>query len=80
MDVIGQHLDTFHYDWLTFGNENLEEWFLLSARMTRKFVKRSKFFTISFAEHQTVLQAHPVVISITLAPNESPFVIAKPGR
>ena len=28
--------------WLTFGNENLEEWFLLSARMTRKFVKRSK--------------------------------------
>ena len=67
MDVTGQHLDTLDYDWLTFGNENLEEWFLLSARMTHKFVKRSKFFTISFAEHQTVLQAHPVVISITLA-------------
>ena len=65
MDIIGQHLDMLHRDWLTFGNENLEEWFLLSARMTRKFVKRSKFLTISFAEYQRVLHAQPSVISIT---------------
>ena len=32
MDVIDQHLDTLYRDWLTFGNENLEEWFLLSAK------------------------------------------------
>ena len=44
MDMIGQHLDVLDVDWLTFGNVKLEQWFLLSARMTRKFVKRSKFF------------------------------------
>ena len=44
MHVIGQHLDLLHSDWSTFGNLNLEERRLLSARMTRKFVKRSKFF------------------------------------
>ena len=44
MDVIGQHLDLLYSDWSTFGNLNLEERRLLSARMTRKFVKRSKFF------------------------------------
>ena len=44
MDMIGQHLDVLDADWITFGNVNLEQWLLLSARMTRKFVKRSKFF------------------------------------
>ena len=44
MDVIGQLLELLDADWLTFGNLNLEHWEMLSARMTRKFVKRSKFF------------------------------------
>ena len=47
--------------WITFSNENLKEWFLLSARMTRKFMM------ISFAEYQKVLHAQPLVISITWA-------------
>ena len=46
MDVIGQHLDGLDAHWLTFGNDYLEQWEILSARMTRKFVKRSKFFSI----------------------------------
>ena len=45
MDVIGQHLDGLDAHWLTFGNDCLEQWEILSARMTRKFVKRSKFFS-----------------------------------
>ena len=35
--------------------------------MTRKFVKRSKFLTISFAEYQRVLHAQLLVISTTSA-------------
>ena len=46
MDVIGQHLDGLDAHWLTFGNDYLEQWEILSARMTRKFVKRSKFFSL----------------------------------
>ena len=46
MDVIGQHLDGLDAHWLTFGNDCLEQWEILSARMTRKFVKRSKFFSL----------------------------------
>ena len=37
------------------------------ARMTRKFVKRSKFLTISFAEYQRVPHAQLLVISTTSA-------------
>ena len=44
MGVIGQHLDGLDAHWLTFGNDCLEQWEILSARMTRKFVKRSKIF------------------------------------
>lgn len=65
MDFNGYYLDMLYRDWLTFSNENLEEWFLLSARMTRKFVKCAKFLMISFAEYQKVLHAQPLVISIT---------------
>ena len=46
MDVIGQHLDGLDAHWLTFGNDCFEQWEILSARMTRKFVKRSKFFIL----------------------------------
>ena len=32
MDMIGQHLDVLDADWITFGNVNLEQWLLLSAK------------------------------------------------
>ena len=48
MDVIGQHLDTLDAQWLTFRNLNLGQHELLNARMTRKFVKHSKFLNNDF--------------------------------
>ena len=51
----------------TIGSLNREHSPGPCARMTCKFVKRSKFLTISFAEYQKVLHAQPLVISITSA-------------